>query len=105
MSLKILITLYYLGPVSFIENDFMKITFQTFLYLFVTRKVIQQKILSSQRKNWLGFQESVFFFFISGRKHFPEVMKKLEMSCYLLIISNLVLKLLIAIYFILNLFF
>ena len=30
------------------------------------------------------------------RKHFPEVVKKLEMSYYLLIISNLVLKLLIA---------
>jgi len=34
---------------------------------------------------------------LSG-KHFPEVVKNLEMSYYLLIISNLVLKLLIAIY-------
>ena len=33
-----------------------------------------------------------------GGKHFPEVMKNLEMSYYLLIISNLVLNLLIAIY-------
>jgi len=31
-------------------------------------------------------------------KHFPEVVKNLEMSYYLLIISNLVLELLIAIY-------
>jgi len=31
-------------------------------------------------------------------KHFPEVVKILEMSYYLLIILNLVLKLLIAIY-------
>jgi hypothetical protein len=31
-------------------------------------------------------------------KHFPEVVKNLEISYYLLIISNLVLKLLIAIY-------
>jgi len=31
-------------------------------------------------------------------KHFPKVVKNLEMSYYLLIISNLVLKLLIAIY-------
>jgi hypothetical protein len=73
MSLKILITLYYLGPVSFIENDFMKITFQTFLYLFVTRKVIQQKILSSQRKNWLGFQESVFFFLFRAENTFQKL--------------------------------
>ena len=35
---------------------------------------------------------------ILSKKHFPEVVKKLEMSCYLLIISNLVLKLLIIIY-------
>jgi hypothetical protein len=33
-----------------------------------------------------------------GRKHFPEVVKNLEISYYLLIISSLVLKLLIAIY-------
>jgi hypothetical protein len=38
------------------------------------------------------------FPFILGGKHFPEVMKNLEMSYYLLIISNLVFKLLIAMY-------
>ena len=38
------------------------------------------------------------FSFILGGKHFPEVVKNLEMSYYLLIISNLILKLLIAIY-------
>jgi len=38
------------------------------------------------------------FPFILDRKHFPEVVKNLEMSYYLLIISNLILKLLIAIY-------
>jgi len=48
-------------------------------------------------KFWLGFQESVFLENLGG-KHFPEVVKKLEMSYYLLIISNLVFKLLIAIY-------
>jgi hypothetical protein len=65
--------------------------------LFDIRKVGQRKTLSSQRKIWLGFQESVFLKNLSG-KHFPEVMKNLEMLYYLLIISNLVLKLLIAIY-------
>jgi hypothetical protein len=39
------------------------------------------------------------FFFILNRKYFPEVVKNLEMLYYLLIISNLVLKLLIVIYF------
>jgi hypothetical protein len=33
-----------------------------------------------------------------GGKHFLKVVKNLEMSYYLLIISNLILKLLIAIY-------
>jgi len=48
-------------------------------------------------KIWLDFQESVFLFILGG-KHFPKVVKSLEMSYYLLIISNLVLKLLIATY-------
>ena len=76
---------------------FPEIIFQTFLCLFVIGKVGQQKTLSSQRKIWLGFQESVFLE-ILGKKYFAEVVKNLEMSYYLLIISNLVLKLLIAIY-------
>jgi hypothetical protein len=65
--------------------------------LFAIRKVGQWKILLSQRKIWLGLQESVFLENLGG-KHFPEVVKNLEMSYYLLIISNLVIKLLIAIY-------
>jgi len=49
--------------------------------LFAIRKVGQQKILSSQRKIWLGFQESVFLENLGG-KHFAEVVKKLEMSLF-----------------------
>jgi len=81
-------------------------TFQTFLCLFVIRKVGQRKTFSSQRKIWLGFQKSIFLKNLSG-KHFPEVVKNLEMSYYLLIISNLIFKLLIAIYiyFVLNIYF
>jgi len=82
-----------LGYVCFSESGF----FQTFLCLFATRKVGQRKILSSQRKIWLGFQKNVFLENL-GVKYFPEVVKNLEISYYLLIISNLVLKLLIAIY-------
>ena len=40
-----------------------------------------------------------------NENHFLKVMNKLEMSCYLLIISNLIFKLLIAIYFVMNFFF
>ena len=65
--------------------------------LFAIKKIDQQKILSDQRKIWLDFQESVFIFIFDG-KHFPKVVKNLEISYYLLIISNLVLKILIAIY-------
>jgi hypothetical protein len=65
--------------------------------LFANRKVGQRKTLFSQSKIWLGFQESVFLENLGG-KHFPEVVKNLEISYYLLIISNLVLKLLIAVY-------
>jgi hypothetical protein len=65
--------------------------------VFAIRKVDQRKTLSSQRKIWLGLQESVFLENLDG-KHFPEVVKNLEMLYYLLIISNLIFKLFIAIY-------
>ena len=79
------------------ESGLREITFQTFLCLFAIRKFGQRKTLSSQKKIWLGFQESVFLENLGG-KHFPEVVKNLEISYYLLIISNLILKILIAIY-------
>jgi len=86
-----------LGHVCFPDSGFREITFQIFPCLFAIRKVGQRKTLSSQRKIWLGFHESLFLKNLGG-KHFPEVVKNLEMSYYLLIISNLVLKLLITIY-------
>jgi hypothetical protein len=49
--------------------------------LFAIRKVGQWKTLSSQRKIWLGLQESVFLENLGG-KYFPEVVKKLEMSLF-----------------------
>ena len=88
---------FFLGWVCFLKSGFRETIFQTFLCLFAIRKVGQRKTFSSQRKIWLGFQESVFLENLGG-KHFPEVVKNLEM----LIISNLILKLLIAIY---NLFY
>jgi len=55
-----------LGCVCFPESGFQKTIFQTFPCLFAIRKGGQRKTLSSQRKIWLGFQESVFLYF--GRK-------------------------------------
>jgi hypothetical protein len=49
--------------------------------LFAIKKVGQRKTLSSQRKIWLGFHESVFLENLDG-KHFPEVVKNLEMSLF-----------------------
>jgi len=46
-----------------------------------------------------------FFPFILGGKYFLEVVKDLKISYYLLIMSNLVLKPLVATYFFFNLFF
>ena len=69
----------------------------------IKKKLINKKYFSVKEK--FGLVSRKVFFFYFGRKHFPEVMKNLEISYYLLIITNFVLKLLIAIYFILNLFF
>jgi len=69
------------GCVCFPESDFRETNFQTFPCLFAIRKVDQRKTLSSQRKIWLGFQESVFLKNL-GEKHFPEVVKNLEMSLF-----------------------
>jgi len=60
---------YALGHVCFPESSFRETIFQTFLCLFVIRKVGQRKTLFSQRKTlfgqrkiWFGFQKSVFPF-------------------------------------------
>jgi len=74
-------SVFLFSCVCFPESGFREITFQTFLCLFAIRKVDQRKTLSSQRKIWLDFQESVFLKNL-GRKHFPEVVKNLEMSLF-----------------------
>ena len=92
----------WLSCVCFSKSGFREITFQTFFCLFASRKVGQWKTLSGKRKVWLGFQESVFLKNLRG-KHFPEVVKNLEMSlfvdyikfdhqtfdCYIYIILNI----------------
>jgi len=91
-------------PESFLESGFRETTFQTFLYLFVIRKVGQRKTLSSQRKIWLGFQESVFLENLGG-KHFPEVVKNLEMSLFADYIKYDHQTFNCYIYFVLNIYF
>jgi len=49
--------------------------------LFTIKKVGQRKTLSCQRKIWLGFQGNVFLENLGG-KHFPEVVKNLEISLF-----------------------
>jgi len=68
------------------------------------QKSYQRKTLSNQRKIWFGFQKSVFLLFWT-KNTFWKIMKNLEMSYYLLVISNLVFKLLIAIYILFWIFF
>jgi len=87
-----------------LESDFRKTTFQTFICLFAIKKVNQRKTLSSQRKIWLGFQESVFLENFGG-KHFPEVVKNLEISLFANYIKFDPQTFDCYIYFVLNIYF
>jgi len=65
--------------------------------VFLTlEKLVNRKHFQS-KENLAWFPRNVFLENLSG-KHFLEVVKNLEISYYLLIISNLILKLLTAIY-------
>jgi hypothetical protein len=74
------------------------------MYLFAIRKIGQWKTLFSQRKIWLNFQESVFLENLSG-KHFPEVVKNLEMSLFADYIKFDPQSFDCYIYFVLNIYF
>ena len=63
---------------------------------------MKNTLLSKKNLAWFSGK---CFPFIWGGKHFTEVVKNLEISYYLLIMSNLVLKFLIAIYFVWIFFF
>ena len=65
-----------------------QITFQIFLYIYLLlKKLVNEK------------------YFLVNRKHFPEVVKNLKISYYLMIMLNLVLKFFISIYFVWIFFF
>jgi len=85
------------------KNDFLKIIFLIFYICLSLKILINEKHFLIKKIFDLVFKKN--FLFILGEKYFLKVVKKLEISYYLLIISNLVLKLLIALYFIVNLFF
>jgi len=61
-------------------------------------KLVNGKHFSVKEKFSFIFRK-VFLFILDG-KYFLEVVKNLKISYYLLIMSNLILKLLIAIYFV-----
>jgi len=84
------------------KTIFLKKNLNFFCIYLSLKKLINKKYFSIQKKlTW--FLEKYCFYF--RRKTLFRSWENLEMSCYLFIISNLILKLLIAIYFILNLFF
>ena len=83
----------YLGCVSSCWEIIFKIIFCIYLLL---EKLINEKYFSVKEKFGLVLEK--YFSFILDGKHFLKVVKNLEMLYYLLIISNLVLKLLITIY-------
>jgi len=67
-----------------------------FYICLLLKKLVNEKYFSVKEKFRLIFRK-VFSFYLGG-KHFLEIVKKLKMSYYLLIISNLILKLFIVIY-------
>jgi hypothetical protein len=77
-------------------NIFNKLFFKLFCVYLLLEKLVKENYFSV-KKIWFDFQKSVFLENLDG-KHFPKVVKNLEMSYYLLIISNLVHEFLITIY-------
>jgi hypothetical protein len=82
---------------------FGKVFFKLFCVCLSIEKLVNGKYFPVNEKHFsvkekIGLVSRKVFFFYFRRKHFPEVVINLEISYYLLIISNLVFKLLIAIY-------
>jgi Na+/alanine symporter len=81
--------------------------YSTFIYIYIYIVYIKQVYFmkNDQQKTFSSKKNSLYFPFIFSGKYFSEIVEKSDMSCYLMIISNLILNILIAIYFVLNLFF
>ena len=92
------------SPRLFHEKWFSRNHFSKFSCVCLSLdKLVNGKHFPVKEKFGLIFRKVFSFYF--GRKHFPKIVKNLEMSYYLLTISNLILKLLITIYFVLIFFF
>jgi len=76
---------------------FEKLFFKFFCVCLPLEKLVNGKHFSIKEKFGLVSRKKYFPFILDG-KHFPKVVKNLEMSYYFLIISHLVLKLMITIY-------
>ena len=87
----------------FSRNWFWRNHFLNFPVFVYHQKSWSMENTFQSKKNLTWFPRNCFPIILDG-KHFPEVVKILEMSYYLIIISNLVLKLLIAIYIFWSLF-
>jgi hypothetical protein len=73
------------------------------VFLISEKKNLNEKYFPVNEKHFSITEKFIWFSrkcfpFILGGKYFLKIVKNLEMSYYLLIISNLILKLLIAIY-------
>jgi hypothetical protein len=83
------------------KSSFKKLFFKlSYIYLLL-EKLVKKNLI--KKKFSLVFIK-VFFFLILGGKYYIAVVKNLKICYCLLIILNLVLNLLIVIYFILNFF-
>jgi len=87
---------WYWDVFVFWKVIFEKLFFKLSCVYLLLEKLINEKYFLV-KKNLAWFPGKCFPFILDG-KHFLEVVKNLEISYYLLIISNLILKLLIAIY-------
>ena len=99
----------FLSSSNWLYKEFIKEIFVSWNFLFEKfffklscvclslEKLVNEKYFPVKGKFDLVSRKSIFLKNLSG-KHFLKVEKNLEMLYYLLIISNLVLKLLIAIY-------
>jgi hypothetical protein len=98
LQLTLIKHVFVSGKVVF-EKPFFK-----FFYIYLLlEKLVNGKYFPVNEKHFpvkekFGLVSRKVFYFYFDRKHFTEVVKNLEMSYYLLIISNLILKLLIAVY-------
>jgi hypothetical protein len=100
--LRVLLIIYIENPIEvkwvfvFLKVVFEKLFSKLPCVCLPLEKLVNGKYFPVKEKFGLVFRKVFSFYF--ERKTFPEVVKNLEISYYLLIILNLVLKLLITIY-------